>query len=268
MEQITYNEAMYILNDFLEKAYRITKLPQFTFNYGLGEDVMGRYFGGKEQQRIELRKEFDTLRRGIDTLLHEAVHYALHTLGKEWNDGDRDFELELVRYGLSSNYSDKVVSNIIGFGNVDDTFFYYNEGNMPRYYYDKVMEQREIDSQNELLIACSKPNNNDAKVKMEKTKVVKLLHELKNQHFDPKSKEYLHITIRESKIKRIPAKNVDALIEAYEDFLGIYVNSGLCDNSLNLCGRGLDEVVLLMNSKVKNAYLNQKIKEWEKYDVL
>ena len=39
------------------------------------------------------------------TLSHELVHYALFKLGKEHRDGQNDFEKELKRIGLPSNYN-------------------------------------------------------------------------------------------------------------------------------------------------------------------
>jgi len=40
----------------------------------------------------------------FDTLYHECVHYALHALGRQFHDGQDDFENELKRLGISSNY--------------------------------------------------------------------------------------------------------------------------------------------------------------------
>lgn len=43
----------------------------------------------------------------VPTLSHELVHYALFKLGKEHRDGQNDFEKELKRIGLPSNYDQK-----------------------------------------------------------------------------------------------------------------------------------------------------------------
>jgi len=40
----------------------------------------------------------------IDTLKHECVHYALYTLGIPHSDGQAEFEAELKRLGITSNY--------------------------------------------------------------------------------------------------------------------------------------------------------------------
>ena len=43
----------------------------------------------------------------VPTLSHELVHYALFKLGKKYGDGQNDFEKELERIGLPSNYNQK-----------------------------------------------------------------------------------------------------------------------------------------------------------------
>lgn len=43
----------------------------------------------------------------VPTLSHELVHYALFKLGKGHRDGQNDFEKELERIGLPSNYNQK-----------------------------------------------------------------------------------------------------------------------------------------------------------------
>ena len=44
----------------------------------------------------------------VPTLSHELVHYALFKLGKGYHDGEEDFEKELERLNLPSNYHRKV----------------------------------------------------------------------------------------------------------------------------------------------------------------
>ena len=46
----------------------------------------------------------------VPTLSHELVHYALFRLGKGYHDGQEDFENELERLSLPSNYHRKVRS--------------------------------------------------------------------------------------------------------------------------------------------------------------
>ena len=46
----------------------------------------------------------------VPTLSHELVHYALFRLGKGYRDGEEDFEKELERLNLPSNYHRKVRS--------------------------------------------------------------------------------------------------------------------------------------------------------------
>lgn len=46
----------------------------------------------------------------VPTLSHELVHYALFKLGKKHGDGQNDFEKELERIGLPSNYNRKFMA--------------------------------------------------------------------------------------------------------------------------------------------------------------
>lgn len=46
----------------------------------------------------------------VPTLSHELVHYALFKLGKGHRDGQNDFEKELERIGLPSNYNRKFMA--------------------------------------------------------------------------------------------------------------------------------------------------------------
>ena len=43
----------------------------------------------------------------VPTLSHELVHHALFKLEKKYGDGQNDFEKELERIGLPSNYNKK-----------------------------------------------------------------------------------------------------------------------------------------------------------------
>lgn len=46
----------------------------------------------------------------VPTLSHELAHYALFKLGKGHRDGQNDFENELERIGLPSNYNRKFMA--------------------------------------------------------------------------------------------------------------------------------------------------------------
>ena len=44
--------------------------------------------------------DFDTV---LDVLRHELVHYSLFELGRDYHDGDKDFESELARLDISAS---------------------------------------------------------------------------------------------------------------------------------------------------------------------
>lgn len=41
----------------------------------------------------------------LDTLYHECIHYSLSVLGKNFRDGEDDFENEILKKKISSNYN-------------------------------------------------------------------------------------------------------------------------------------------------------------------
>lgn len=105
-------------------------------------------------------------------------------------------------------------------------------------------------------------------IKLEKTKISTMLHEAKKRSFSKYSQDWELITYLVNKIDNTSAKDKDIIISIYEEFLYSYVGSGLNQNRYKLVGRGLDEVVLLINSKVTHEFLNGKVEEWNKLNLL
>lgn len=60
---------------------------------------------------IELNTEvlkYASIEKMLDVVRHECVHYALLLLGKNNSDGAEDFEKELVKYNICSNYNKSI----------------------------------------------------------------------------------------------------------------------------------------------------------------
>lgn len=62
---------------------------------------------------LEAAKSGDNQALGslFDTVRHELVHYHLCKTGQGFKDGHPTFEKELKRFGISSNYNEKVTSD-------------------------------------------------------------------------------------------------------------------------------------------------------------
>lgn len=105
-------------------------------------------------------------------------------------------------------------------------------------------------------------------MKLEKTKISIMLHEFKVLRLEKGTEEYNFITNIVNKIDNTPAKEKERVISIYEDFLMTYIMNGMGKNKIRLMGRGMEKIILLMNSKIQHNYINNKIEEWEKLDVL
>ena len=105
-------------------------------------------------------------------------------------------------------------------------------------------------------------------VKLEKTKISTMLHEAKKKNFSKYTQDWELITDIVNQIDNTSAKEKEIIISIYESFLYAYVGSGLSQNRYKLVGRGLGEVALLINSKVNHNFLNSKIEEWDKLNLL
>lgn len=106
--------SKYILG--LRFNFDIGYIPEYD-EFGNSIQLLGRFIHDKESYiteddqdevycEIEINETLsnDVLRLN-DTLLHELIHFKLWYMGYDSQDGDKQFEDELKRYHISSNYS-------------------------------------------------------------------------------------------------------------------------------------------------------------------
>lgn len=113
-------------NEFLEKHYNTNLTVPIKISGRLtstGGYFKGRISGGvREPIEIQLSERFiasalhdgqDGLEAILDTLKHELVHYVLFKQGKDFSDGDYEFENELARLdiGASGSTNKKLVKS-------------------------------------------------------------------------------------------------------------------------------------------------------------
>lgn len=115
-KQMMINESKYFLkkNFNLELNVPIMINPRLTSTYG-----RFIWYGSKRNNRpkyliekdvIEIQKNFilvamiaGELEAVMEVLRHELVHYALFTLGRDYRDGDSDFEKTLAELNVGSS---------------------------------------------------------------------------------------------------------------------------------------------------------------------
>jgi hypothetical protein len=119
--------------DFLKTHYPtiVLDLEFRLFDQSLDEKTNGRhvalnaYFGQFDHYiylsdwLVHASLYYDDFSLVVPTLSHELVHYALFRLGKGYHDGEEDFEKELERLSLPSNYHRKVRSIHVARRDVD-----------------------------------------------------------------------------------------------------------------------------------------------------
>lgn len=111
------NEAKAFANQFLMENFNMQLSIPIKVN-GRLTSTMGRYLSsrsylyGVTPKSIELSKRYllaalivDDLEEIYDTLKHELVHYALSVQGKNFSDGDYDFEHKLYELNISASGS-------------------------------------------------------------------------------------------------------------------------------------------------------------------
>lgn len=110
------SEARTFANNFLMENFNMRLEIPIKMNGRLTR-TMGRYlsrnyFGSVAPISIELSKKYlvaalivGDLEEIYDTLKHELVHYALSVQGKNYSDGDYDFEHKLYELNISSSGS-------------------------------------------------------------------------------------------------------------------------------------------------------------------
>ena len=110
-EQITatIKELQTFANNFCKSTWNLDA-PEIKVNNrlrtSLGRYVYNNYHGYSyielNGKQVALEGQFHC--NILETVvMHELTHYAMHTLGKPFNDGDREFENELLRVGASSS---------------------------------------------------------------------------------------------------------------------------------------------------------------------
>lgn len=113
------NEAKTFANNFLMKNFNMElKIPikmNGRLTRTMGRYLARNYFGNVIPKSIELSKTYlvaalivGDLEEIYDTLKHELVHYALSVQGKNYSDGDYDFEKKLYELNISSSGSTPV----------------------------------------------------------------------------------------------------------------------------------------------------------------
>ena len=111
------SEAKTFANQFLMENFNMQLNIPIKMN-GRLTSTMGRYLskrnylGNVIPDSIELSKRYllaalivDDLEEIYDTLKHELVHYALSVQGKNFSDGDYDFEHKLYELNISASGS-------------------------------------------------------------------------------------------------------------------------------------------------------------------
>ncbi len=99
-----------LVNRFLEDNYPFSSevVVQLSENTERAQWVRkwdGYYIEFNDKTWIEMGVA-DNKEKILNTVIHECLHHALWCEGLENNDGDLDFEQELINYGADSNYED------------------------------------------------------------------------------------------------------------------------------------------------------------------
>ena len=93
-------------NQFLAQNYSLTLDIPIVINNRLKVTVGAVVLVEDEPQEIELAgylMRYGSERFILDVLKHELIHYALNLLGKPYHDGDKYFENELKRLGVTAS---------------------------------------------------------------------------------------------------------------------------------------------------------------------
>ena len=102
------NEAKYLLKTKFEKELSLN-IP-IEINGRLTRTLGAFYHNNTRALKIGISKKQvigavldNNLEPILDTLRHEIVHYAMYTLKKGYNDGDREFEDALAKLGIGAS---------------------------------------------------------------------------------------------------------------------------------------------------------------------
>lgn len=245
---ITLEEMKMIAKGFLSEAYRIAKMPNLVLNGRLGRATTGQYFyNGAKKHTIEIAKRFDDVEEAVGTLLHELIHYALHINGSNFDDGSIEFELNLAKYNAPSNYGFSFFKRNFGLSAREFCDKIYLEKDMLERYTNMILEKREFE--NKSLSVASKKSKEDVlkNIKLEKTKISTLLHEYKMSYVSKNDEAYKILTNTVNAIDNTRAKDKEAIIKIYKEFLDVYYNTEMFKPDKALLG-----IIVLINEKVGN----------------
>lgn len=94
-----------ICEDFLKEAYGLELEIPVRINKRLRRSL-GRFIEKRgEAYKIEFSAILitnGTADQMISVIVHECIHYALFKLGRNYKDGQEEFENELIKYGSHS----------------------------------------------------------------------------------------------------------------------------------------------------------------------
>jgi predicted SprT family Zn-dependent metalloprotease len=92
-------------NEFLSEYYNMKLTIPIKINNRL-RSTLGEFVytknGAKEIQMSGYLIKYGTLNTILDTLKHELIHYAMYTQKRQYRDGTREFENELIRHEVGS----------------------------------------------------------------------------------------------------------------------------------------------------------------------
>lgn len=98
--------------NFLREAYNLDLNVPISINSDLSR-ILGRFIftENNTNNRIEFSERLikhGTEQQIISVLKHECIHLALYTLGRDYKDGQKEFESELVKHGSDSTSCIKI----------------------------------------------------------------------------------------------------------------------------------------------------------------
>lgn len=216
---LTLSEIKMITKDFLKKVYNIDEMPVMALNGRLGKRTLGQYFfRGDKKGTIEIAKNLREVERAVGVVLHEAVHYALHITKKDFGDGELEFEKNLAKYNLPTNYG-----NTYFVKNFGSTLKSFKEGyfvkDMIKHYTEMIKTSRNPIVEVAVAKVDKMPTNN---IKLEKTKISSLLHEYKMELIPKNDPRHKFITSIVDAIDNTKAKERDVIIGIYKEFLNTF----------------------------------------------
>lgn len=107
VENLKTNEDLMLYSkEFLKEQYNLDLDILVEFNSDKEKDIRGAFYYNiekKEALYIDINTNLECQHEIERTLIHELCHYALFKLGKNFDDGQEDFEVENYKNGGRSN---------------------------------------------------------------------------------------------------------------------------------------------------------------------